>query len=116
GTERLDPGVQVALQGADALGEGVDVVDVLPSETGLQTGLQGCVLLVQQDADPGEVRGSVQGAGGDVEVGVEVVQGPAQPVDQPGALGDEVVTVVDEQLQLAGGGVVAGHGQVGSAR
>jgi hypothetical protein len=102
GTERLDPGLQVTLQGADALGDGVDVVDVLAGEAGLQTGLQGCVLLAQQDADPGEVGGSVQGAGGDVEVGVEVVQGPAQPVDQPGALGDEMVTVVDQQLGARG--------------
>lgn len=95
--------MQVALQGADPLGDRLDVGGLLGGEVGFQ----GCGLPVQERADPGEAGRSVQGAGGDVEVGVEVVQGPAQPVDQPGALGDEVVTVVDQQLQLAGGGVGA---------
>jgi hypothetical protein len=96
--QRLDPGVQVALQGADPLGDGLDVGGLLGGEQGLHGG----GLPVQERADPGEVGRSVQGAGGDVEVRVEVVQVPAQPVDQAGALGDEVVTVVDQQLGARG--------------
>jgi hypothetical protein len=38
---------------------------------------------------------------------------PAQPVDDPGPLGDQVVAVVDQQAQLAGGPVQPRGWQVG---
>jgi hypothetical protein len=39
---------------------------------------------------------------------------PAQPVDDPGPLGDQVVAVVDQELDLAGGAVQPGGGRSGS--
>jgi hypothetical protein len=44
------------------------------------------------------------------------VQVPAQPVDRPGAFGDQVLAVVDQQLDLPGRLVMAGGGQVGFAQ
>jgi hypothetical protein len=41
------------------------------------------------------------------------MQVPAQPIDHPGPLGDQVVAVVDQQLELAGGAVQPGGGQLG---
>ena len=45
--------------------------------------------------------------------GVELVEVPAQPVDAPGAFGDQVLPVIDQQAQLPGGTVELGDGQVG---
>jgi hypothetical protein len=38
---------------------------------------------------------------------------PAQPVDDPGAFGDQVLSVIDQQAQVASGPIEAGGGQVG---
>lgn len=57
--------------------------------------------------------GPAQGAGEDVELGVELVQVPADPVLRPGALGDEVLTVIDQQFPIPRGLVVGRGGQVG---
>ena len=37
---------------------------------------------------------------------------PAQPIDDPGPLGDQVVAVVDQQPDLPGGTVQPGHRQL----
>jgi hypothetical protein len=41
---------------------------------------------------------------------VEFVQVPAQPVDGPGAFGDQVVAVVDQQPHLSGWSLKLGDG------
>jgi hypothetical protein len=43
---------------------------------------------------------------------VEFVQMPAQTGDDPGALGDEVLAVIDQQPQLAFDTVGVGHRQI----
>ena len=43
--------------------------------------------------------------GGQFEVGVQFVQMPAQPVDHAGALGDEVLAVVDQQSHVTAGSI-----------
>ena len=37
---------------------------------------------------------------------------PAQPIDDPGPLGDQVVAMVDQQPDLPGGTVQPGHRQL----
>ena len=44
--------------------------------------------------------------------GVEFMQMPAQPGDDPGALSNEVLAVIDQQPQLAFDTVEAGHRQI----
>jgi hypothetical protein len=51
-------------------------------------------------------------AGGRRDGRVELMQVPAQPVDDPGPLGDQVVAVVDQQPDLPGGPVHPGGGQL----
>ena len=65
-----------------------------------------------------QVLGPPQGPGGRFLAGVEFVQVPAQPVDHPGPLGNEVVAVVTEQSHLAGGAVERARwaGRVHAAR
>jgi hypothetical protein len=45
------------------------------------------------------------GGGRRVQAGVDLVQVPAQPVDDPGAFGHQVIAMVDEQADLPGGGL-----------
>lgn len=44
---------------------------------------------------------AVQGPGEGLELRVDFVQVPAQPRDDRGALGDEILAVVEQELQLA---------------
>lgn len=53
-----------------------------------------------------------QPAGRNVQLGVEFVQVPAKLTADPRALGDQVITVVSQQLHLTGGAVQVRHGQV----
>jgi hypothetical protein len=55
-----------------------------------------------------------QASGGVLKVGVELVQVPAQPADRPGALGDQLLAVVDQQLDLPGGRSWPAVGRSGS--
>lgn len=55
---------------------------------------------------------AIEGAAEGLKARVEIVQVPAQPHAVGGPLGDEVLAVVDEELQLAQPGVVGGHRQV----
>ncbi|GHJ54302.1 hypothetical protein Nm8I071_36090 [Nonomuraea sp. TT08I-71] len=63
-------------------------------------------------ADAVEVADAVQRSRGRVPVAVEFVQVPAQPVDRPGAFGDEGFAVVDEEPDVAVGSVQVRDGQV----
>jgi hypothetical protein len=50
------------------------------------------------------------------QVRVQLVQVPTQPVDRPGAFGDQVLAMVDQQLDLPGGLVVLGDREGGLAQ
>jgi hypothetical protein len=50
------------------------------------------------------------------KVGVQLMQVPAQPVARPGGLGNQVLALVDQQLDLPGRLVKTGGGQVGLAQ
>jgi hypothetical protein len=47
-----------------------------------------------------------------LKAGVDVVKVPAKPLDGSGALADEVLAVVEQELDLARLGVEVGDGQV----
>jgi hypothetical protein len=66
--------------------------------------------------DRGEVFRAPQSTGWKVPGGVEFMQVPAQPVDHAGPFGDEVVTVVSQQADLATGAIEASNGQIGLAQ
>ena len=80
--------------------------------------------------DPGDHPVQARQAGGDgVDVAVagqrpgrrvpgrvELMEVPAEPVDAPGPLVDQVFSVIDQQAQLPGGAVELGGGQVGVAQ
>lgn len=63
-------------------------------------------------ADPVEVADAVQVSSRRVPVSVEFVQVPAQPVDHPGAFGQEVFAVVDEEADVAVVPIQVGYGEV----
>jgi len=66
---------------------------------------------LQTSSGRGQVFGPPQTARRGLPGRVEFVQVPAQPVDDPGALGDEVLAVADQQPNLTSG-AEAGGGQV----
>jgi hypothetical protein len=52
------------------------------------------------------------GGEGGRPLGIQVTQVPAQPVLDPGPLGDQVLAVADQQLELPGPPIQAGLGQL----
>lgn len=56
--------------------------------------------------------GPVRGAGARLPCGIEFVQVPEQPADQPGSFGDQRFAVVDQQPDLTVGAVQVGGRQV----
>ena len=92
GDEQLD----LALEFADAPGALLDRADLLagdPDSRGLLAARQPSREALQPDL-------AVQRAGRDVDVVEEVVQMPAQPTLLVGAVGDEIVVVVEQQPDL----------------
>ncbi|MFJ4790036.1 hypothetical protein [Streptomyces sp. NPDC088794] len=59
-----------------------------------------------------ELLGADETTGWRVQTGVDLAQVPAQSLDDPGSLGNQVIAMVDEQADLPGGTVQAGNGQV----
>jgi hypothetical protein len=57
----------------------------------------------------------LEAASRDVKVGRDLVQMPADPALQTGSLGDQIVTMVDQQAHLARRSVELGDGQIGLA-
>jgi hypothetical protein len=106
---------QLTVQLADLVGEGLDGGDLGLAGHDLHhgAGVGGGVLTPGGDAAQARTG---QPPGGAFQVGVELVQVPAQPVDRPGAFGDQVLAVVDQQPDLPGGLVVLGDREGGFAQ
>jgi hypothetical protein len=103
GLELVDLGVELPHPCGELAGElGHDLVAI-------------AIEAVEERLDRGQVGGwgARQRPGGRRYGRVELMEVPAQPVDDPGPLGDQVVAVVDQQPELAGGPVQLGGGQLG---
>ena len=80
-----------------SVGESSTVLDLGAGESG-----DNAVELGQPSRDGGEVFGPPECPGGRFVAGVEFVQMPTEPVDYPGPLSNQVVSVVTEQSNIAG--------------
>jgi hypothetical protein len=108
-----DPLAELPVQLTDLAAEDLDGGDLGLADHDLhQAAVGGGVL--ESGGDATQAR-TGQPAGAVFQVGVELVQVPAQPVDRPGAFGDQVLAMVDQQLDLPGGLVVLGDREGGLA-
>ena len=105
--ELADEWCDFALEFVDAAVELADTVELLAADRG------------DQPVQVGEPRGDalddvleLETASGDVKVGRDLVQMPADPALQAGSLGDQVVAMVDQQPHLARRAVELGDRQV----
>jgi hypothetical protein len=104
---------ELTVQLTDLVGEGLDGGDLSLADPDLDQGA-GVGGLGEPGGDATQA-GAGEPAGGVFQVRVQLVQMPAQPVDLPGPLGDQVLTMVDQQLDLPGRLVMTGGGQIGFA-
>ena len=99
------------LQLVDHRGDPVDVGQHVAGHLGIDAG-QG----LQPGGQLAAGLGKPQGLRGGVDRRVDPVGVPAEPVDHPGPLGHQVLTPVDQQLQLPRRLVVRGHRKIGFAQ
>ena len=96
GATALVRALEVAVQFRDRAGQAAATAEQVTGDPHL-----GCLLQAGElAADPVEPHGPVERSQRHLQGRVELVQVPAQPLLSPASLRDEIITVVDEQLQL----------------